>query len=65
VARVWVAGAVAESEFVGGTIRYTVRVGGTLLIVDEPHFAGRPRWQPDKPIHVGIDPQQVCVLPLR
>ena len=62
--RVWIAGTIAAREFVGAFARYTVRVGDTTLIADEPHFIGRSTHQLETPIHVGIDPGQVRVLPL-
>ncbi|HET7160777.1 MAG TPA: ABC transporter ATP-binding protein [Burkholderiales bacterium] len=63
--RIWVAGAIIEREFVGELVRYTIQIGETLLIADEPHFIGRSPYQANTAIHVGIDPDQVRVLPLR
>ena len=57
-ARVWIAGTIAGREFVGELVRYTVRIGDTLLIADEPHFIGRAPYQPDTTIHLGIDPDR-------
>ncbi|MES2561743.1 MAG: ABC transporter ATP-binding protein [Pseudomonadota bacterium] len=62
--RLWIAGTIVALEFVGEFVRYTVRVGDTLLITDEPHFIGRSTHQLDTAIYVGLDPDQVRVLPL-
>ncbi len=62
--RVWIAGTVAEREFVGQFVRYSIRLPGTTMIADEPHYIGHLTHQPDEPIHVGIDPAQLRVLPL-
>jgi iron(III) transport system ATP-binding protein len=58
-ARVWLAGKVAEREFLGAFVRYTVEVGEHRLAAEEPHRIGRESHRPGDPVHVGIDPAQV------
>jgi iron(III) transport system ATP-binding protein len=60
--RIWLPGTVAEREFLGAFIRYTVKVGEQQLVVEEPHRVGRESHRPGDAVHVGIDPAQVRLL---
>ncbi|MBX9810426.1 MAG: ABC transporter ATP-binding protein [Burkholderiales bacterium] len=60
--QVWVEGTVAEREFLGEFVRYTVRVGDTDLIADQPHYSGHPIHVPGNRVKVGINPAQVRLL---
>jgi iron(III) transport system ATP-binding protein len=53
-ARQWVDGQVAEREFLGEFIRYTVQVGITRLIIDSTHYAGDPSFAPGNAVAVGV-----------
>ncbi len=61
-ALVWVEGKVAEREFLGEFVRYTVRVGDTDLVADQPHYGGEPGFAPGAAVKVGINPAQVKLL---
>ncbi|MCU0805082.1 MAG: ABC transporter ATP-binding protein [Burkholderiales bacterium] len=61
-ARIWLAGAVAEREFLGEFVRYRVRVGGADILVDAPHLTGAPWFDPGAGVEVGIDPREIRVL---
>jgi iron(III) transport system ATP-binding protein len=60
--RTWVSGTVMEREFLGEFVRYTVRVGDTDLVADQPHFMGEPGFAPGTAVKVGINPDQVKLL---
>jgi len=60
--RVWVEGVVAEREFLGEFVRYTVKVGDAELIADAPHFIGGASRPPGARVKIGIDPAQVKLL---
>jgi len=62
-ARLWLSGSVTEREFVGEFVRYHVRVGGTDLIADQPHYLGVPHFGREARVHIGIDPAQIQLLP--
>lgn len=49
-----IAGAITRHEFLGGTIRYGVRIGATEIVADVPHQAGEPLLSSDLPVHVDI-----------
>ncbi len=55
-------GRIAEHEFLGNLIRYTVIVGQRALYVDDNHQAGRLVHEPGATVELQVDPQQVCVL---
>ncbi|MCX7893051.1 MAG: ABC transporter ATP-binding protein [Burkholderiales bacterium] len=61
--RLWLAGTVAEREFLGEFVRYRVRVGGAELLADAPHLTGAPWFDPGASVQVGIDPRELRVLP--
>ena len=60
--RVWVEAVVAEREFLGEFVRYTVVVGDAALIADVPHFVGSASHAPGTRVRIGIDPAQTKVL---
>jgi len=60
--RIWLAGTVAEREFLGAFIRYTVEVGGQRLVAEEAHHLGRESHRPGDAVHLGIDAAQVRLL---
>jgi hypothetical protein len=61
-ARQWVDGQVAEREFLGEFIRYTVQVGITRLIIDSTHYAGEPSFAPGNAVAVGVHPGHARLL---
>jgi iron(III) transport system ATP-binding protein len=61
-ARTWLDGSVSEREFLGEFVRYSVKVGGAELIVDQPHYIGEPGFAPGTRVKVGINPAQVKLL---
>ncbi len=60
--RSWLDGTVAEREFLGEFVRYSVKVGTAELIVDQPHYIGEPGFPPGAKVKVGINSAQVKVL---
>jgi iron(III) transport system ATP-binding protein len=60
--RSWLDGTVNEREFLGEFVRYSVKVGASELIVDQPHYMGEPGFAPGAPVKVGINPAQVKLL---
>jgi len=62
-ARTWFAGTVAEREFLGEFVRYSVKVGAAELVVDQPHYFGEPGFAPGTGVRVGINPAQARLLP--
>ncbi|MBM3357393.1 MAG: ABC transporter ATP-binding protein [Betaproteobacteria bacterium] len=60
--RSWVAGTVAEREFLGEFVRYTLRVGNAELVADQPHFIGERGFAPGVAVKVGVNPAQVKIL---
>ena len=59
---VWVEGSVAQREFLGEFVRYTVRIGQTELTADQPHHTADPGFAPGATVRVGINPAQVRIL---
>ena len=59
---VWVEGSVAQREFLGEFVRYTVRVGQAELTADQPHYTADPGFAPGATVRVGINPAQVRLL---
>ena len=60
--RVWLEGLVTEREFLGEFVRYTVKVGDTDFIADEPHFIGGTSHAPGTRVQLGVSPAQVKLL---
>ncbi|MEJ8857349.1 ABC transporter ATP-binding protein [Variovorax robiniae] len=61
-ARVWLEGVVESTEFLGEVSRYKLRVGRTLVVADQVHYAGEPVLAPGAAVQCGIDPRQVRFL---
>jgi len=61
-ARSWLDGTVTDREFLGEFVRYSVKVGTTELVVDQPHYMGEPGFAPGARVKVGINPAQVKLL---
>jgi len=59
---VWVEGRVAQREFLGEFVRYTVRIGQVELTADQPHYTADPGFAPGAAVRVGINPAQVKLL---
>jgi iron(III) transport system ATP-binding protein len=57
-----IAGAIAEREFLGGTMRYHVRVGQKNIVVDVPHRRGEAALAIGDAVKVLIDPDDVSVM---
>ncbi|HEX2541466.1 MAG TPA: ABC transporter ATP-binding protein [Caldimonas sp.] len=55
----WMDGTVEESEFLGESTRYRVRVGRHSLAVDQSHTAGMSKFPVGAPVSLGLDPTQV------
>jgi iron(III) transport system ATP-binding protein len=60
--RTWIDGTVAEREFLGEFVRYSVKVGTADLVVDQPHYMGDPGFAPGATVRVGFNPAQVKIL---
>ena len=60
--RVWVDGKVENTEFLGESSRYRVRVGEVMMVADQPHYAGMSMFAPGASVRLGIEPTQVRFL---
>ncbi|MBM3532114.1 MAG: ABC transporter ATP-binding protein [Alphaproteobacteria bacterium] len=49
-------GTILDLEFLGATIRYGIRVGGTRLVVDVPFRSGEPLFAPGNAVTVSLSP---------
>jgi iron(III) transport system ATP-binding protein len=58
----WLKGTIAEREFLGAFVRYTVKVGGEQLIAEEPHRIGAESYRPGDAVCLGVDPRQARLL---
>jgi iron(III) transport system ATP-binding protein len=56
------AATVVEHEFLGGIVRYRVRLGGRELISDSPHRRDAPVHAAGDAVGLEIDPGQITVL---
>jgi len=63
-ALIWLEGAVENSEFFGAVTRYRVRVGETLIVADQMHYAGLAPFPVGTTVSLGIAPSQIRYLPL-
>jgi iron(III) transport system ATP-binding protein len=61
-ARIWLDGVIAEREFLGEFVRYTVKVGDTKLVADEMHFVGGASHVLGSRVKLGINPAQIKLL---
>jgi len=60
--RKWIAGTVAEREFLGPFIRYRLRIGEAELVVEVAHRIGADGYRPGEAVYAGVDPQQARLL---
>ena len=60
--RRWVAGTVADREFLGAYIRYKVRLSQGELVVEVPHRIGAGGYVPGDAVYLGIDSAQVRLI---
>ena len=58
----WIGGTLANREFLGESVRYSVETRAGLLIADRPHLAGEPDYAPGQTVHLGISVAQLRVL---
>ena len=61
-ALIWLEGRVAEREFLGEFIRYTVHAGNAHIVADQAHYTGARSFAPGDAVTLGIQPQQIRVL---
>ncbi|HEY5291997.1 MAG TPA: TOBE domain-containing protein, partial [Burkholderiales bacterium] len=59
---IWLGGSVAEREFLGEFIRYTIRAGKANIVADQAHYTGARSFAPGDSVKLGIQPQQIRVL---
>ena len=59
---IWLAGRIAEREFLGEFIRYTVRAGKADIVADQAHYTGARSYTIGEAVQLGIQPQQIRVL---
>ena len=59
---IWLEGRVAEREFLGEFIRYTIRAGKADIVADQAHYTGARNFTPGEAVKLGIQPQQIRVL---
>jgi iron(III) transport system ATP-binding protein len=57
-----VAANVESFEFLGGTVRYRLRMGGQRMVVDTPHRRDEPTHAVGSAVGVVVDPRQMVVL---
>jgi iron(III) transport system ATP-binding protein len=55
-------GSIAQREFLGEFIRYTVRAGKAEIVADQAHYTGARSYDPGEAVQIGIQPQQIRVL---
>lgn len=60
--RAWVDGRVESSEFLGETSRYRVRVGDSMIVANQSHYAGLALFPPGSEVRLGIEPTLVRFL---
>jgi iron(III) transport system ATP-binding protein len=53
---------VEEFEFLGGVVRYRLRMGGRRIIVDTPHRRDEKTYDVGSPVGLVVDPRQIAVL---
>jgi ABC-type Fe3+/spermidine/putrescine transport system ATPase subunit len=59
---IWAEGIIADREFLGEFVRYSVHVQDTALTADQPHFAGEKVFAPGDRAQVGLDPARVRLM---
>ena len=55
-------GKVVHREFLGGLLRYSVRVGERTLVVDDAHQSGRKTFAVEDQVSLHLDREQVRIL---
>jgi iron(III) transport system ATP-binding protein len=55
-------GVVQFREFLGNLVRYSVRVGDHVILVDDAHHAGGRVFRPDDDVALGLNTDQVRLL---
>jgi iron(III) transport system ATP-binding protein len=58
----WLDGTIAQREFLGEFVRYTVKTAAGELVADESHFAGHAVRANGERVKIGIDTTQARVL---
>lgn len=54
---------IPNREFLGEFTRYEVEAKGERIIVDQSHYANHPLRSIDSEVAVGIELNQICLLP--
>ncbi len=60
---IWLKGRVAAREFLGEFIRYVVTVGTSEIVADQAHYTDARKFEPGEALDLGIQPEQIRVLP--
>ena len=60
--RIWLPGVIAESEFLGHLMRFTVTIGSHQILADDRHHLGRTHFLVGENVAVGLDPSRVRYL---
>ena len=56
------AATVESFEFLGGTVRYRLRMGGQRIVVDTPHRRDGSTHAVGSAVGISVDPRQIAVL---
>jgi iron(III) transport system ATP-binding protein len=57
-----VAGSIASREFMGEYVRYEVKAGNHVLMVDQSHRSHSTLFEPGMPVRVAVSPLEFCFL---
>jgi iron(III) transport system ATP-binding protein len=57
-----IAATVLGREFLGGTVRYRMRVGDNVVVVDVPHWRDARTYDSGAVVALSVDPRQISVL---
>lgn len=60
--RITLQGFVKHREFLGHLVRYSIDVGGQVLMVDDPHRRGAGHLKNGEPIRLALKPEEVVAL---
>jgi iron(III) transport system ATP-binding protein len=60
--RAWAEGIIADREFLGEFVRYSVHVQDIALTADQPHFSGEKVFAPGERVQVGVSPTHVRLM---
>jgi iron(III) transport system ATP-binding protein len=58
----WAEGIIADREFLGEFVRYSVHVKDMALTADQPHFSGEKVYAAGDRVHVGVSPTRVRLM---